>query len=220
VDGYTLIDMAWKPRVVVSAEEALGEHADRAPIDGPKIEAAVRNILEAIGDDPDRDGLRQTPRRVAEAYGDLFAGMSVDPETVVTPLEEERARGLIMVRDIPVASVCEHHLLPFIGKAAVAFLPNDQGVITGLSKLPRLVDVLARRPQVQERLVREIAEALERALSPRGVFVLVEAEHMCVSMRGARKPGSITVTTEARGVFADDPAARTELITLARGSSA
>lgn len=211
--------MSWKPRIVLSAEEALGENADRAEIDRPKIEAAIRDILEAIGEDPDRDGLRQTPRRVAEAYGDLFAGIAVDPDTIVTPLEEERANGLIMVHDIPVAGVCEHHLLPFIGKAAVAFLPNEEGVITGLSKLPRLVDVLSRRPQVQERLVREIAEALERALSPRGVFVLVEAEHMCVSMRGARKPGSITVTTEARGVFADDSAARTELIALARGAS-
>lgn len=211
--------MPFTPRIVVSAEEALGEEAGRAPVDRERIERAVREILTAIGEDPDRDGLRDTPRRVAESYADLFAGLAVDPVSVVTPLSEERGEGLIMVREISVQSVCEHHLLPFTGKAAVAYLPNERGVIAGLSKIPRLVEVLSRRPQVQERLVREIAGALEHALAPRGVFVLVEAEHMCVSLRGARKPGSIVSTIEARGVFADDPAARAELVALARGAS-
>lgn len=206
---------------MVSGEEALGEGSTPAlAVDRERVERAVREILEAIGEDPQREGLRETPRRVAEAYADLFAGLAVDPASVVTPLTEERGHGLIMVRDIQVLSVCEHHLLPFAGRAAVAYLPNEDGRICGLSKLPRLVEVLCRRPQVQERLVREIADALERALEPRGVFALVEAEHMCVSMRGARKPGSVTVTTEARGVFAADPPARTELVALARGGSA
>jgi len=212
--------MTMRPHLVVSAAAALGERGAPAPIDRPKVEAAVRQILEAVGADLKDENLRETPQRVAESLGELFAGVAVDPRTVVTPLAEERGSGLIMVRDIPLASMCAHHLLPFVGKAAVAYIPNEDGVITGLSKIPRLVEVLARRPQVQERLVREIADALEGSLKPRGVFVLIEAEQMCVSMRGARTAGAITVTTEARGVFADDPAARTELLSLARGERA
>jgi GTP cyclohydrolase I len=148
---------------------------------------------------------------------DLVAGYAVDPVSVLEPLADERGTGLIMMRAIPIASLCEHHLLPFVGTAAVAYLPNEEGTITGLSKLARLMEVLSRRLQVQERLVREAADALEDALNPRGVFVLVEAEHTCVSLRGARKPGSVTVTTEARGVFGGDAAARAELTALARG---
>jgi GTP cyclohydrolase I len=148
---------------------------------------------------------------------DLVAGYGIDPVAVLEPLPNERGSGLIMVRAIPIASLCEHHLLPFTGTAAVAYLPGEKGLITGLSKLARLMEVLSRRLQVQERMVREAADALEEALDPAGAFVLVEAEHACVSMRGARKPGTITVTTEARGVFAGDASARAELVTLARG---
>jgi GTP cyclohydrolase I len=181
------------------------------------IARGVEAILRGIGEDPARPGLRETPWRVAESYAELFSGYGVDPASVLELLPDERGEGLIMVRAIPLLSFCEHHLLPFTGTAAVAYLPGEDGRITGLSKLARLIEVLARRLQVQERLVREAADALEEALAPRGVFVLVEAEHLCMTVRGARKPGSVTVTTEARGVFRDDPAARTELIALARG---
>ena len=208
----------WTPRVVVDASEALSEEPDRASsaVDRPRVEAAVRELLAAIGDDPSREGVVETPRRVAEAYADLFAGMSIDPVSVVEPLPDERGTGLILVRDIPFASICEHHLLPFVGRAAVGYVPGADGRITGLSKLARVVEVLARRPQVQERLVRQIAEALEEALEPSGVVVVIEAEHMCVSLRGVRKPGSTVVTTEFRGLFAGDAAARAEVLSLTR----
>jgi GTP cyclohydrolase I len=209
--------MPFEPKLVVSAFEALGEERDRAQVDRDAIARGVELILEGIGEDQSRPGLVETPRRVAESMADLVAGYGIDPVSVLEPLADERGSGLIMMRAIPIASVCEHHLLPFQGTAAVAYLPGESGVITGLSKLARLMEVLSRRLQVQERLVREAADALEAALSPVGVFVLVEAEHTCVSLRGARKPGSITVTTEARGVFADDAAARAELVALARG---
>lgn len=207
--------MPFEHRIVVSASGA-GVLA-RAPIDRDKVARAVLELLEAIGEDPERQGLQETPRRVAESYAELFSGYAEDPASVLEPLPGERGEGLIMVRAIDVVSFCEHHLLPFAGTAAVAYVPGDDGRITGLSKLARVVDVLARRLQVQERLVREVADAMEQALAPRGVYVLVEAEHLCMTVRGARKPGSVTVTTEARGVFADDPAARSELLALARG---
>jgi GTP cyclohydrolase IA len=202
----------------VSASEALAEEPDRAvsAVDRARVEAAVSEILAAIGDDPSREGLAETPRRVAEAYADLFVGLSIDPVSVVSPLAGERGTGLILVRDIQVQSICEHHLLPFFGRAAVAYVPGPDGRITGLSKLARLVEVLSRRPQVQERLVREIADALEAALAPSAVAVLIEAEQLCMTMRGARKPGSKVLTTEFRGLFADDPAARAEVLSLAR----
>ncbi|MGZ4241216.1 MAG: GTP cyclohydrolase I FolE [Actinomycetota bacterium] len=209
--------MTFEPKLVVSAAEALGEERDRAPVDREQVARGVAMILKGIGEDPTRPGLLETPRRVAESLADLVAGYGIDPASVLEPLADERGNGLIMVRAIQIASLCEHHLLPFTGTAAVAYLPGADGRITGLSKLARLMEVLSRRLQVQERLVREAADALEEALSPRGVFVLVEAEHMCVSLRGARKPGSVTVTTEARGVFSDDAAARAELLALARG---
>jgi len=209
--------MTFEPKLVVSASEILGEHRDRAPVDPEQIARGVELILRGIGEDPERPGLAETPRRVAESMSDLVAGYAIDPVSVLEPLADERGTGLIMMRAIPIASLCEHHLLPFTGTAAVAYLPNEAGTITGLSKLARLMDVLSRRLQVQERLVREAADALEQALRPRGVFVLIEAEHTCVSLRGARKPGSVTVTTEARGVFAGDAAARAELTALARG---
>jgi GTP cyclohydrolase I len=209
--------MPFEPKLVVSAAEALGEERERAQVDQKRIARAVEEILIGIGEDPARAGLAETPRRVAESLSDLVAGYGIDPVAVLEPLADERGNGLIMMRAIPIASICEHHLLPFTGTAAVAYLPGEDGRITGLSKLARLMEVLSRRLQVQERLVREAADALEEALSPRGVFVLIEAEHTCVSLRGARKPGSVTVTTEARGIFTDDPAARAELVALARG---
>jgi GTP cyclohydrolase I len=209
--------MTFEPKLIVSASEALGEETDRASVDRESIARGVELILSGIGEDPQRPGLIDTPRRVAESMADLVAGYGIDPASVLEPLPDERGSGLIMMRAIPIASLCEHHLLPFTGTAAVAYLPGQGGIITGLSKLARLMEVLSRRLQVQERLVREAADALEQALAPAGVFVLVEAEHSCVSLRGARKPGSITVTTEARGVFADDASARAELVALARG---
>jgi len=210
--------MTWNPRIVVDASQALAEEPDRATssVDRARVEAAVAEILAAIGDDPSREGLVETPRRVAEAYADLFAGMAIDPVSVLEPLPDERGTGLILVRDIRFASICEHHLLPFTGSAAVAYVPGSDGRITGLSKLARVVEVLARRPQVQERLVRQVADALEAALAPSAVAVIVEAEHMCMTIRGVRKPGSAVVTTEFRGAFADDAGARAEVLGLAR----
>lgn len=201
---------------------AKGESSKReSPRPGPdltRIAEGVRLILEGVGEDVTRTGLRETPHRVAESYTELFSGMGVDPASVLEPLPGEHGDGLIMVREVPLAGICEHHLLPFIGSAAVAYLPGSDGRICGLSKLARVVDVASRRPQVQERLVTEIADAMEKALAPRGVFVLAEAEHLCMTLRGAQKPGSITVTTEFRGVFRDDAAMREEVIALARGT--
>lgn len=210
--------MSWNPRVVVTASEALAEEPDRAgsKVDRARVEVAVRELLEAIGEDPSREGLAETPRRVAEAYADLFAGMAIDPVSVVEPLPGERGTGLILVRGIQFASICEHHLLPFHGRAAVGYVPGADGRITGISKLARVVEVLARRPQVQERLVRQIADALEAALAPSAVAVVVEADQMCMTMRGVRKPGSTVLTTEFRGIFESDPASRAEVLALSR----
>lgn len=187
-------------------------------MDPAAIEAMVPSLLRALGDDPERAGLVETPRRVAEAYADLFSGYGIEAASILEVLPNEVAHGLIMVRDLRFVSICEHHLLPFIGTAALAYLPGVDGRITGLSKLARVVEVLSRRLQVQERLVREIADALETALSPRAVWVYLEAEHLCMSARGARKPGSVTVTTDVRGEWRADAAARAELLTLARGT--
>jgi GTP cyclohydrolase I len=210
--------VSFEPRVVVDATEVLAEEPDRktSTVDRTRVEAAVRELLIAIGDDPSREGVLETPRRVSEAYADLFAGVSIDPVSVLEPLPDERGSGLILVRDIRFASICEHHLLPFVGSAAVGYVPGSDGRITGLSKLARVVEVLARRPQVQERLVREIADAMEAALAPSAVAVVVEAEHMCMTVRGVRKPGSSVVTTEFRGLFADDSSARAEVLSLVR----
>jgi GTP cyclohydrolase IA len=189
------------------------------PYDAHKVEEGVRLILEGIGEDPGRQGLKDTPRRVAEMYREVLAGLHQDPEAVVDAVFDVGHDEMIMVRDIDVESLCEHHLLPFAGKAHVAYVPNEDGRITGLSKLARLVDVLAKRPQVQERLTTEIAEVLERTLKPRGVFVVIEAEHLCMSMRGVKKPGSITVTSAVRGVFRTDPRTRAEAMGLIRGTA-
>ena len=184
--------------------------------DAHKVEDGVRLILEGIGEDPGRQGLKETPRRVAEMYREVFGGLHQDPDAVVDAVFDVGHDEMIMVRDIDVESLCEHHLLPFAGKAHVAYVPNEDGRITGLSKLARLVDVLAKRPQVQERLTTQIADVLERTLNPRGVFVVIEAEHLCMSMRGVKKPGSVTVTSSVRGVFRSDPRTRAEALGLIR----
>jgi GTP cyclohydrolase I len=178
--------------------------------DQAKVEEGVRLILQGIGEDPDRGGLRETPARVARMYREIFAGIEVEASELVTVVEGADFDEMIMVRDIPLYSVCEHHILPFIGKAHVAYIPNKSQQITGLSKIARVVDMLAKRPQVQERLTTEIAEAIERALSPRGVFVVIEAEHLCMTMRGIKKPGAVTVTSAVRGLFRNDARTRQE----------
>jgi len=178
--------------------------------DRAKIEQGVRLLLDGMGEDPERAGLRETPSRVARMYEEIFAGIDVDAAQVVTVVEGADFDEMIMVRDIPLYSICEHHLLPFVGKAHVAYIPNKSQQITGLSKVARVVDVLAKKPQVQERLTTEIAEAMERALSPRGVFVVIEAEHLCMTMRGVKKPGSLTVTSAVRGLFRTDARTRQE----------
>jgi GTP cyclohydrolase I len=183
-------------------------------VDKGRIEKAVREILEAIGEDPDRDGLERTPLRIAEMYEEIFAGLQDDPSKHLTVTFEADHDEMVMVRDIAVVSLCEHHLVPFAGRAHVAYIPGDDGRITGLSKIARLVDGYARRPQVQERLTTQIADALVDVLQPTGVFVVIEAEHMCMSMRGVKKPGSLTITSAVRGLFKTNPATRAEAMSL------
>ena len=178
--------------------------------DDAKVEQGVRLILEGIGEDPERGGLRETPARVARMYREVFAGIGRDASQLVTVVEGADHDEMIMVRDIPLFSVCEHHLIPFSGKAHVAYIPNKAQQITGLSKIARVVDLLSKRPQVQERLTTQIAEALDTALEPRGVFVVIEAEHFCMTMRGIKKPGAQTVTSAVRGLFRTDARTRTE----------
>ena len=184
--------------------------------DAHKVEEGVSLILEGIGEDLGRDGLKETPRRVADMYREVFAGLHEDPEAVVDAVFDVAHDEMIMVRDIEMAAFCEHHLLPFTGKAHIAYIPGEDGRITGLSKLARLVDVLAKKPQVQERLTTQIADVLESVLKPRGVFVVIEAEHMCMSLRGVKKEGSETVTSAVRGVFRTDPRTRAEAMSLIR----
>ena len=183
---------------------------DRPDFDRGLIVDAVRQILKGIGEQPDRDGLLRTPERVADMYAELFEGMGHDPEAELEVRFDADHDEMIMVKDIPLYSVCEHHLIPFIGSAHVAYIPNDSGQITGLSKLARTVDAFAKRPQVQERLTSQIADTIERALRPRGVLVVIEAEHLCMTMRGVKKPGSRTVTSAVRGIFRTNEATRAE----------
>ncbi|MFG1605836.1 GTP cyclohydrolase I FolE [Actinoplanes sp. NPDC049265] len=183
-------------------------------VDLPRIEKAVREILIAIGEDPDRDGLERTPSRVARAYAELFAGLRVDPARVVTTTFEADHEELVLVRDIEVQSMCEHHLLPFVGSAHIGYIPGTDGRITGLSKLARLVEVFARRPQVQERLTSEIADLLMKQLGARGVIVVLECRHLCMEMRGIRKVGARTVTSAVRGAFQRDGKVRAEAMAL------
>ncbi len=180
------------------------------PMDLPRIAKAVREILEAIGEDPDRDGLHDTPERVARMYAEICSGLHEEADCHLAVTFEAGHDEMVMVRDIPVYSVCEHHLIPFIGRAHVAYIPGKDGRITGLSKLARLVDAYAKRPQVQERLTGSVADEVDRTLQPRGVMVVIEAEHLCMTMRGVRKPGSTTVTSSVRGLFRTNVATREE----------
>ena len=189
-----------------------------APIDLERAERAVREILFAIGEDPDRDGLKDTPARVARAYREIFAGMSQGPEDVLTTTFEIGHEELILVRDIEVYSTCEHHLVPFHGVAHIGYIPGRDGRVTGLSKLARLVDVYGRRLQIQERMTSQIADALVEFLKPQGVIVVIQCEHLCMSMRGVRQPGSRTITSAVRGQLRD-PATRAEAMGLVLGGS-
>jgi len=185
-------------------------------VDVERVRAAVAEILVAIGEDPERDGLLDTPVRVAAMYEELFSGLHDDPARHLEVTFAADHDEMVMVRDIPFASLCEHHLVPFLGKAHVAYIPAEDGRITGLSKLARLVDGYARRLQVQERMTTEIAEAIEKVLAPRGVLVVIEAEHLCMSMRGVKKPGTVTVTSSVRGLFRSDVATRAEAMGFIR----
>ena len=179
-------------------------------VDKDRIERAVREILEAIGEDPERDGLLATPSRVARMYAEICSGLHENPDDHLATTFEADHDEMVMVRDIPLYSLCEHHLAPFIGRAHVAYIPNDDGRVIGLSKFARLIDGYARRPQVQERLTSQVADALQSRLEPKGVMVVIEAEHLCMSMRGVRKAGSTTVTSAVRGLFRSNVATRQE----------
>jgi GTP cyclohydrolase I len=186
----------------------------RSGVDIARLEKAVREILYAIGEDPDRDGLARTPHRVAEMYAEICSGLHEDPARHLIVTFEANHDEMVLVRDIALYSLCEHHLAPFHGRAHVAYIPGDDGRITGLSKLARLVDGFAKRPQVQERLTTQIADAIVEILQPRGAFVMIEAEHLCMSMRGVRKPGTLTLTSAVRGLFKDSAATRAEVMAL------
>jgi len=180
-----------------------------------KIEKAVLQILEAIGEDPKRKDLLETPRRVAQMYEEIFSGIKQDPEKELEVILDQKHHEIVLLRGIPLYSVCEHHLLPFLGRANIAYIPKN-GRVTGLSKLARVVDILSRRPQVQERLTTQIAEIVMNKLKPLGVMVVIEAEHLCMSMRGIRKPGTMTVTSAVRGVFKENEKTRSEALALMR----
>jgi GTP cyclohydrolase I len=195
---------------------SLPDGALAAEFDSASAEAAVRQLLLAIGENPDRDGLRDTPARVARAYAEMFSGLRQTPEEVLTTTFDAGHDEMVIVKDIELYSTCEHHLVPFHGVAHIGYIPNANGRITGLSKLARLVDVFAKRPQVQERLTTQVADSLVRILEPRGAIVVMECEHLCMSMRGVRKPGSRTITSAVRGSLRD-PASRAEAMSLIMG---
>ncbi len=182
-------------------------------VDLPRIEAAVREILLAVGEDPDREGLRETPSRVASAYAEAFKGLHQDPAELLGTTFDIGHQELVLVRDVPFYSMCEHHLVPFYGNAHVGYIPAEEGKVTGLSKLARLVDIFAKRPQIQEQLTTQVADALMKHLQPQGVIVVMEAEHLCMSMRGASKPGAKTVTSAVRGALRN-AATRSEAMSL------
>jgi GTP cyclohydrolase I len=186
-------------------------------VDTERAERAVRELLIAIGEDPDREGLRDTPARVARSYVEIFAGLHTNPDEVLRTTFDEDHDELVLVKDIPLYSTCEHHLVTWHGTAAVGYIPGPAGRITGLSKLARVVDLYSKRPQVQERLTSQVADAVMRRLEPRGVIVVIEAEHLCMAMRGVRKPGSRTVTSAVRGIFKSDPRTRAEAMSLVLG---
>lgn len=194
-----------------------GETSVQPGFDQPRAEAAVRELLIAAGEDIDRDGLRETPARVARALAEQFSGLYTDPDDVLATVFAENHSEMVLVRDIPLYSTCEHHLVPFFGHAHVGYIPGRDGKVTGLSKLARVVEGYARRPQVQERLTTQIAEALVRKLNPAGVMVVIEAEHLCMAMRGVRKPGAVTTTSAVRGVFQAQASTRAEAMSLITG---
>ncbi len=194
--------------------EPIHEPENDSDVDIGRIEKAVREILEAIGEDPDRDGLQRTPGRVARMYAEIFRGLGEDPAQHLSVTFEADHDEMVLVRDIPLYGICEHHLIPFAGRAHVAYIPGPDGRITGLSKIARLVEGYARRPQVQERLTTQIADALVEVLKPDGVLVMMEAEHLCMSMRGVKKPGALTVTSAVRGLFKTNAATRSEAMSL------
>ncbi len=187
-------------------------------MDRSRIEQGVRLILEGIGEDTSREGLLDTPMRVANMYEEIFAGLDQDPAEHFAVTFNEGHQEMVLIRDIPLYSVCEHHLVPFLGKAHVAYIPGKDGRICGLSKIARLVDVFAKRPQVQERLTSQIADTLVEQLDPQGVLVVIEAEHLCMSMRGVRKPGTVTTTSAVRGIFERKAATRAEAMSLIKGA--
>ncbi|MEU4316306.1 GTP cyclohydrolase I FolE [Nocardia sp. NPDC024068] len=195
------------------APELIALHTGR-PFDQARAEAAVRELLLAVGENPDRQGLMDTPARVARAYREMFAGLYVEPDAVLNTTFDEEHQELVLVRDIPMYSTCEHHLVSFHGVAHVGYIPGPHGRVTGLSKLARLVDLYAKRPQVQERLTSQIADAVMRKLDPRGAIVVVEAEHLCMAMRGIRKPGASTTTSAVRGLLQTNSASRSEALDL------
>lgn len=185
-----------------------------AKFDATRIEAAVRELLIGIGEDPDREGLQETPARVARSYQEIFAGLHTDPAEVLAKTFSEDHREIVLVKDIPIYSMCEHHLLPFFGQAHIGYIPGESGKVTGLSKLARLVDLTAKRPQVQERLTSQVADALVSQLGAQSVAVVIECEHLCMGMRGIRKPGAVTVTSAVRGGFKNNAASRAEVLSL------
>jgi GTP cyclohydrolase I len=203
--------------VPAEPEEAYLPGPPRSGVDHARAEAAVRELLIAVGEDPDRAGLKDTPARVARSYAEIFAGLWQDPGEILATTFDEDHDEMVLVKDIPMYSTCEHHLVPFHGVAHIGYIPGEDGRVTGLSKLARLVEVYARRPQVQERMTSQIADALADVLKPRGVLVVIEAEHLCMAMRGIRKPGASTVTSAVRGIFRENPATRSEAMSLVLG---
>ena len=185
--------------------------------DRERAEAAVRELLIAVGEDPDREGLVETPARVARAYEEVFAGLHEDPKVHLEKSFSENHRELVLVRDIPIYSTCEHHLVPFYGEAHIGYIPGPEGKVTGLSKLARVADMYAKRPQVQERLTAQIADAIVEELNASAVIVVIECEHLCMAMRGIRKPGATTTTSAVRGGFQNNAASRAEVLSLIRG---
>jgi len=202
--------------VSIDPIEQLSEPPAQRPFDAARVEAAIRELLIGIGENPDREGLAQTPARVAKSYAEIFGGLHQTAQDVLTTTFSLGHDELVVVRDIPIYSTCEHHLLPFHGVGHVGYIPGEDGKITGLSKIARLVDLYSRRPQVQERLTTQIADAMTDILGARGVIVVIECEHLCMSMRGIRKPGSTTLTSVVRGQLRD-PATRVEAMSLING---
>lgn len=198
-------------------ETTVDNHAAVREFDEERATAAIRELLIAVGEDPDREGLLETPARVARAYKETFAGLHEDPTTVLEKTFSEGHEELVLVREIPIYSMCEHHLVPFFGVAHIGYIPGKSGKVTGLSKLARLADMYAKRPQVQERLTSQIADALVEKLDAQAVAVVIEAEHLCMAMRGIRKPGAVTTASAVRGGFKNNAASRAEVFSLIRG---